>query len=77
MNIVILCNYITIHKRIYIVSKGNDKNRIDDFVKLHKTPTEKKLNFVQNDDEEICENLLTKPGNGDIIKAQRLRDRSK
>lgn len=62
---------------MHIVSKDNDKNRADDFVKLHKTPTEKKLNFVQNDDEEICENLLTKPGNGDIIKAQRLRDRRK
>jgi len=62
---------------MHIVSKNNNKNRADGFVKLHKIPTEKKLNFVQNDDEEICENLLTKPGNGDIIKAQRLRDRSK
>lgn len=62
---------------MHIVSKGNDKNRGRWFVKMHKTPTEKKLNFVQNDDKKICKNLLTKPENGGIIRAQRLRDRSK
>lgn len=62
---------------MHIVSKDNYKNRADGFVILHKTQTEKKLNFVQNDDKKICKNLLTKPGSDGIIKAQRLRDRSK
>ena len=62
---------------MHIVSKDNNKNRADDFVILHKIPTEKMLNFVQNDNKKICKNLLTKPGNGGIIKAQRLKDRSK
>lgn len=44
---------------------------------MHKTPTDKKLNFVQNDDKENCKKGLTNPLIGDIIKAQRLRDRSK